>query len=91
MANGYIELTLTNNRGPICFPIGGFAFALHMEGGAVVHSGGQTFHVDESYEYIVETLLANTYIARAPDEADEDAVEKHITKIKASLDNLYQD
>lgn len=91
MANGYIELTLTNKRGPICFPIGGFAFSLHMEGGSVVHTGGQTFHVDEAYEYIVETLLSNTYIARAPDEADEDAVEEHVAKIKASLDNLYQD
>lgn len=68
--DGYIELTLTNDRGPICFPIGGFTFSIHSGGGTMVYAGGQGWHVDEAYEYIIATLSVNAYVARAPNEND---------------------
>ena len=92
MSAGYIELTLANGRRtPICFPIGSFHFSLHEEGGSVISVGKRIYHVDESYEYIVETLSLSIHISRAPDESDDDVVAEHVSKIKATLDNLYQD
>jgi hypothetical protein len=92
MSAGYIEFTLANGRGtPVCFPIGSFHFTLHEEGGSVISVGKRTYHVDESYEYIVATLALSTHVSRAPDEADDDVVEDTVAKVKATLDVIYRD
>jgi hypothetical protein len=72
--SGYIELTLTNGRGtPLCLPVGSFFFTLHENGGSMVHmtGNGPSYQVDESYEYIVETILLISPLLRSPEMNEE--------------------
>lgn len=74
MAQAYIELNLVGDKLlPISFPIGSFLFHAHTDGGSVVQMGASVFHVDQSYEYIAETLFTmNVYVARAASDDDYD-------------------
>lgn len=66
----YIELTTVDGYS-ICLPAGSFIFWPHTEGGTMVRlldGSAAPFHMDESYEYIMETLstCARAYVYRSP-------------------------
>ncbi len=66
----YVEFTLANGKGsPICLAVGTFSFSIHPEGGTNLHLGGiQTIHVDEAYEYVIQSLTrCHVHVERAPE------------------------
>ena len=80
----YVELTLvlkeysemTGPRPPVCLAVGSFWFTIHPEGGSAVYlNNGVSLHVNEAYEWIIESLkLLSVPFARAPEEDDDDFV-----------------
>ncbi len=86
MATPHIELHLADGKmTPICFPINSFFFSLNPEGGSNIHTGTSTFHVDQSYEYIVAVISSLTYIART----DEDAADAEMIDYLPDQDDLH--
>jgi hypothetical protein len=80
----YVEFTLANTGGhPVCLPVGSFSFSLNVEGGTNIHlNGGQTFHVDEAYEFVIKSLTrCHVHVERAPEfESDMDDLIRDITE-----------